>query len=489
MPERPKKKVLILTLGTGRKLPSGAPAGYMMTSYQFEETGEIVESAYVAESLVSAFRPDMIFIIGTIKSSWLEFYQYFTAGNTEKEELLFCELDPASGRDVSGEELRRATESINKILAGGLNREPFSKAVPTRAILTRYGMNNEELLENYQLLSGIKNWLEPDTDYEIAFDITHSFRSLPVYNLIILNYLSVISSANLDITHIYYGNMDAGREKGGITPILDLHDLISVMHLSSGVSEFKNTGNCRTLLEQIPETESELRKALENFDWATQVNSFDKVQKSLTELLRITEREQTDSSRYADLNHMINEVLRRKFLNLKDDREKASEVWERMSIADRRLMTAKWYLNQNRYGQAAATAYEALKSHLVRVYLKKVKAEVREEDYLNEDYLTDAIRRLSYVYTCLKRRKSSLSGMEEFFLELEGTRKKAVIVRNRFAHNLTERGSKWPGTMTSDQEKAHVSRLVRLIERLKKEIADHPDEVEHVYTKGLIMTE
>ena len=43
--------------------------------------------------------------------------------------------------------------------------------------------------------------------------------------------------------------------------------------------------------------------------------------------------------------------------------------------------------------------------------------------------------------------------------------------------------------MTSDQEKAHVSRLVRLIERLKKEIADHPDEVEHVYTKGLIMTE
>ena len=207
---------------------------------------------------------------------------------------------------------------------------------------------------------------------------------------------------------------------------MDLHDLISVMHLSSGVSEFKNTGNCRTLLEQIPETESELRKALENFDWATQVNSFDKVQKSLTELLRITEREQTDSSRYADLNHMINEVLRRKFLNLKDDREKASEVWERMSIADRRLMTAKWYLNQNRYGQAAATAYEALKSHLVPVYLKKVKAEVREEDYLNEDYLTDAIRRLSYVYTCLKRRKSSLSGMEEFFLELEGTRKKPL---------------------------------------------------------------
>lgn len=486
MLERPKKKVLILTLGMGGKLTNGAPVGYVKTSYQFGGEGEIVESAYVAEPLVRAFRPDMIFVIGTVKSAWLEFYQYFTSGKTEEEELVFCELDPVSGKDVSAEELRKAAEVINGIFARGLDREPFSQEVQTRAILTRYGMNNEELLENYQLLSSIHDWLEPDTDYEIAFDITHSFRSLPIYNLIILNYLSVISSTNLDITHIYYGNLEAGRERGGIAPVLDLHDLISVMHLSSGVNEFKNTGNCRTLLEQIPETEQELRKALENFDWATQVNSFDKVQKSLMELLQITERETTDSSRYTDLNHMINTVLRRKFLNLESDEGKASEVLEKMSVADRRLMTAKWYLNQNRYGQAVTTAYEALKSHLVPVYLKKVKADASEEDYLKEEYLTATIKRLQDVYVCLVRKKSGLSKMERFFMELEKTRKKAVIVRNRFAHNLTEKGSKKPRTMTPDQEKAHVSRLVMMIERLKTEIEKHPDEMEDVYTKGLV---
>lgn len=185
MLERPKKKVLILTLGMGGKLTNGAPVGYVKTSYQFGGEGEIVESAYVAEPLVRAFRPDMIFVIGTVKSAWLEFYQYFTSGKTEEEELVFCELDPVSGKDVSAEELRKAAEVINGIFARGLDREPFSQEVQTRAILTRYGMNNEELLENYQLLSSIHDWLEPDTDYEIAFDITHSFRSLPIYNLII----------------------------------------------------------------------------------------------------------------------------------------------------------------------------------------------------------------------------------------------------------------------------------------------------------------
>lgn len=489
MPDRPKKKVLILTLGTGRRLPNGAPAGYVKTSYQFEGAGEAVESAYVAEPLVSDFRPDLIFIIGTVKSAWLEFYQYFTVGKTEEEELLFCELDPVSGRNVSGEELRKAAEAINGIFAGGLDREPFSREVRTRVILTRYGMDNEELLENYQLLSSIKDWLEPDTDYEIAFDITHSFRSLPIYNLIILNYLSVISSTNLDITHIYYGNLDVRGENGGIAPILDLHDLISVMHLTSGVSEFKNTGNCRTLLEQIPETESELREALENFDWATQVNSFDKVQKSLMELLMITERETTGSSRYTDLNHMINAVLRQKFLNLESDERKASEVLAKMSMADRRLMTAKWYLNQNRYGQAAATAYEALKSYLVPVYLKKAKETVCEEDYLVEDYLTATLKRLRYVYAYLKDRRTKLSRMEEFFRDLEWTRKKAVIVRNRFAHNLTEKGSKWPRTMTPEEEKQYVSHLIELIEQLKREITKRPAEVDRVYMRGLRQSE
>lgn len=487
MPERQKKKVLILTLGTGRKLPNGAPAGYVKTSYQYGGDGETVESAYVAEPLVREFRPDMIFVIGTVKSAWLEFYQYFTSGDTEEEELAFCELDPVSGRDVAGEELRKDTEAINGIFARGLDREPFSRAVPTRVILTRYGMNNEELLENYQLLSSVHEWLEPDIDYEIAFDITHSFRSLPIYHLVILNYLSVISSTSLNISHIYYGNLDVRRENGDIAPILDLHDLMDVMHLTSGVSEFKNTGNSRTLLEQIPETESTLRDALERFDWATQTNSFDKVQKSLEELLRMTERETTDNSRYTDLNHMINEVLCRKFLGRESGGGNASGWLEEMSIADRRLMTARWYLNQNRYGQAVATAYEALKSYLVPLYLTKVlkKPDAAREDCLKETYLRSAVMRLDSVYAyCLKKKQEGeLSGMEKFFMELGKARRRAVPVRNRFAHNLMEEGDGRSVKMTPKQEKSSILRLVDLTGRLKAEIENHPDEVAKVYAR------
>ncbi len=484
MSKRQKKKILILTLGAGRKLPNGASAGYTEASYKFHNEGDVITTAYLAEPLVSAFRPDMVFVIGTIKSVWLEFYQYFTEKQSEEAELAFCELDPANGKDVSAQQLREKAEIVNRIFEGGMDKAPFSRDIRTRAILTRYGMNNEEMLENYQLIGGISAYMEKDTDYEIAFDITHSFRSLPIYNLIIFNYLRVISDSTVRITHVYYGNFEGSRENQNIAPILDLQDLIHVMNLTSSVSEFKNTGNCRTLLTQLPEGEKDLREALEEFDWATQINSFDKVQEALRKLLRLTQQEQREGSRYADMRRMIYDVLCRKFLKWDTAEGSPEDMLEGLSMADQRLMTSNWYLKQNRYGQAVATAYEALKSYLVPIYLKEVlgKEEVGENDCMEEGFLSEAIWQLDKAAAryCGKRTEE-LSETERLFVHLQENKDKARRIRNRFAHNLTEGERGRTRRMKPEDEKECIRGLIKDIEALRDKIEQNDPEVAEVY--------
>ena len=56
--------------------------------------------------------------------------------------------------------------------------------------LTKYGINEKQLKENYAIIKGIENKLKRNVKYEVAFDITHSFRSLPIYNLIVFNYIN-----------------------------------------------------------------------------------------------------------------------------------------------------------------------------------------------------------------------------------------------------------------------------------------------------------
>ena len=44
--------------------------------------------------------------------------------------------------------------------------------------------------------------------------------------------------------------------------------------------------------------------------------------------------------------------------------------FKKLSAAEKRLMIAEWYQKQNRYGQAIATAIEAMRSLIVTYYLE-----------------------------------------------------------------------------------------------------------------------
>ncbi|QSZ27547.1 TIGR02221 family CRISPR-associated protein [Aceticella autotrophica] len=106
------------------------------------------------------------------------------------------------------------------------------------------GQNEDELWEIFDSVSQ-----QIDEGDEIIFDITHSFRSLPILALIILNYAKFVKKC--EIRGIYYGAIEAvGKEikdieEKDIAPIFDLTPFVRLLDWTVGIDRFIETGDAR----------------------------------------------------------------------------------------------------------------------------------------------------------------------------------------------------------------------------------------------------
>lgn len=465
-----KEKVLILSLGTGSKIyDKDGGFQYRKATYQIERD-VLIETEFIAEPLMKQFNPDQVIVIGTVKSMWSGLYAKYGDGDADA----ICqlqEIEENNGIQTNGEVLADIESVINQIYVKGMLRAPWTQ-MKVDVILTRYGINDEELGDNYRIISKIGNLLNKNREYEIAFDITHSFRSLPLYNLIILNYLKAIAKYKVEIAHVYYGNLEVCRENHNIAPVVDLRELIHVLDMTSGVNEFKNTGNAKTLLEFLPK-DDELYLALEQFDWAGQINALDKMEEALGNLMKIVNCPQEEQiSQYTDLRSMIREVIRNKFYD---------GDFENQALGEKQFFISKWYLNQNRYGQAIATALEALRSYLAPMYLRMKKQPDTVENCKKENERKAALDRLR-IFNEINDDTSLESRISAMFCRLEESRIGATKVRNRFAHNLDEKVGSIPGD--SEQEpKRIIECFISNLSELREYILIYPDVVERVYQR------
>lgn len=335
-----------------------------------------------------------------------------------------------------------------------------------KVCLIRYGINRGELLENYQNISGIERYLDKDEEYEVAFDITHSFRSLPVYNLVILNYLKQVSAYNLNIRHIYYGNFDVRRENDNKAPLVDLADISEILNLTNGVSEFKNTGNAGSLIRMLPESEGKLIRALAKFDLATQVNDRNYVFDAIRELSDVLNEPSGSRNMYTDAKTMLKTMLGQGENSL-------FRILNCDSRGEAQLLLAKWYQRQNRYGLAVATANEALRSLLVPYYLKGKHKDPAECE--NENYRKEAVHKLGVIRQ--KQEKWVPSETTDFLVELETLRNGRIkVIRNTFAHNLENQNP-----MEAYGAKETIDVFIKMLERLCGYLRDEEAAFERVY--------
>lgn len=104
----------------------------------------------------------------------------------------------------------------------------------------------------WEIFNVITNTIEPND--EIVFDITHSFRSIPVVVLLSISYLRTLN--NVKVKGLVYGAFDPNNKEKD-APTFDLLPVLSLLDWITATDQFIKTGNGKQLVNLLTENQGE----------------------------------------------------------------------------------------------------------------------------------------------------------------------------------------------------------------------------------------
>lgn len=189
--------------------------------YYIKDKGNSVKSRFVQEATIkmicSDWKDDDQIIIFTTTQSFLDNYK---AEIEQRIDRITNQHIPYSG--------------LQKIL-NNLNLKTPIKNVPIKD-----GNSETEIWDIFETIYG-----ELEEEDEIFFDITHSFRYLPMLLMILLNYSEFLKRTK--IKSITYGNYEISKQFNNYAPIMDLMPLVLLKDWSNAVNNFEHFGEVRQI--------------------------------------------------------------------------------------------------------------------------------------------------------------------------------------------------------------------------------------------------
>ncbi|NCD40974.1 MAG: TIGR02221 family CRISPR-associated protein [Bacteroidia bacterium] len=268
-------KTLISFLGTG-SLEKNDSNGSLKSSRQYRTSKYRIENAeydspFISDALRRHFNYDQHIIIGTVRSMWEEAYRVF-AGEDNINADIYLSLSEFC---------------INANHKTKLDEFPYKNELESvfgnngKVILIHYGISQQEIEQNTRIIAGIEQYLAYDT--EISLDITHSFRSLPLYFMNLLIYLETVSKKRLKVDAIYYGMLDVYRELN-YAPVVDLSSVLKMNKWITGAYLFKEYGNARLISSLMEQENKSLATQLKNYSEANSINSVAAIKQEVKKL-------------------------------------------------------------------------------------------------------------------------------------------------------------------------------------------------------------
>lgn len=444
MGKKIEKKILMLSLGKGRENVGSHTvdeilekdlSSYEEITYHFQ--GGEMKTNYVAEPLNKLFNPDYIYFVGTNSSGWVSLYLYFN-----KDKKTYNDIEVL--RDIElgkyGDNYEEAEKKMDDILSF---LSPKFGAEKVHVILLPLGKSEDELHTIYERLSvELNKDLKEGYEYKVAFDITHSFRSLPFYNYAVLSYFKEVTKYNVSIEKIYYGMAELAKENGQHVPVLALDEVNSIMNLTSAVSEFKQTGSVKSLLNYLDKVENknddlkELYIALKKFDWAIGSNDGSAVVSCIGEINKIVNKAVNETNKYTDIIRVLKNALDIEVCKGVGSLLDISKTTDPMKYANNQLILATWYLNQHRYSQATCVGGESLKSYCAILWLEAKRTPFKIDNIKDENIRRDSVE---LIFLKIKPNDDDLN---KKCIELGTIFKNSNSdidfrsIRNKCAHNL-----------------------------------------------------
>lgn len=265
------RKILISFVGTGLKDKNfNENREYRDAPYKFN--GKIEKTKFVAKALNTFFQPDIIFLLGTPHSMWEEVYKTFSEESNCFDEDVWSDI---------GDWSEKADQSTPA--HGLVHQNKIEEAIgkDSKIFLIRYGISKEQIKENINIILGLRSYMKQGD--EIIFDITHCFRSLPLFIMQLILYLKQIESPKVTISHIYYGMLDVMKELG-YAPIVDLGGIVNLSDWISGAYSFKMTGSAKKICSLIENDDKATCSVLEKFSNFLGLNALGQLQQQVKSL-------------------------------------------------------------------------------------------------------------------------------------------------------------------------------------------------------------
>lgn len=176
-----------------------------------------------------------IYIIENHPSKATRFVQealidYYCKDFTEDDTICMCLT----------EEVQTANWPFLKEILDNKNLKPQIQEVPVA-----FAKTEDQLWQLFNTLYQIM-----DTNDELYFDITHSFRYLPMFFLAVMNYAKYLK--NISVKGIFYGNWEA--RTGINAPVLDITPLFDIMEWSNAADAFTSYGNTDKIFDLVKPT-------------------------------------------------------------------------------------------------------------------------------------------------------------------------------------------------------------------------------------------
>lgn len=341
-------KILISPLGVGgyfkNKDGEQPERDYRKTTYQIDQKS-YPNSKFVSSVLYQHFDLDGIIFIGTVKSMWEAVYDFF------------CEIKQIAKDENYWLELASKIESSN--CESSLDSLDLSKLQEvlgdkSECILVKYGINQNELWENFDRIIQVINSLD-DGD-EVYIDLTHAFRSLSVLQFLSITFIKdLLTNKKIKIAGIYYGMLDVARDSElGYAPIIDLSPFFEMISWTQGAYSLQTFGHGYLIAQLLQQQgNQDLSKQLNNLSDALEINYLPTIKQRATDLKASLQQTKSDSP-FQYLEHIPEKFVKQIAKNFRQE-------WEFQ------LAMAEWYFNNKRYATGYITLAEAIITYVCEI--------------------------------------------------------------------------------------------------------------------------
>lgn len=265
-------KYLISFVGTGQATPKSDTFERQYRTARYSFNGVVSESSFVSSVLYDALQIDAMILVGTAKSMWEEVYRYFCERNGHTIDVDYY-LQLADTVEKADHKTDTNKFSISQV-AQAISTE-------SRAVVIPYGLNRDEHIEIFRRLAEAMAVVQArDLVY---LDITHSFRSLPLFANAALGYLKEVKGKDFQFAGVYYGMLDAIREFDNIAPIIDLSATLELSQWTTAAHSFIEYGKGYLLADLL---EGDEAKTIRMFSDAVGINFLSEIKQKLTNFQR-----------------------------------------------------------------------------------------------------------------------------------------------------------------------------------------------------------